>query len=366
MEMSRSADTMVDTAELAARRRRYPVLEHTAYLNAGTFGPLSQATLDVMHEELQRAVSDGRSGAPFFLGTLELRDRVRAGLARFVGVDPSSVALTTSTTEGCSIVALGLGLSAGDEIVTTTDEHFGLLGALHATGARVVVAPPDPARILAAVTNRTRLIAVSQVLWTTGAVLPVNELRERSGVPVLVDGAQSVGAIAVDAGSFDFLTISGQKWMCGPDATGAVVIADPERLRIAVTSFLSQSSYEPDGSFVPHEGARRFERSWLPPASLRGLETALDERPPWAFERALAATARCRELLAPRVELVDGGESSLVAFRPPAGDAAALVERLHEADVRVREIPGRDLVRASVGWWTDEGDLRRLVDGVGA
>ena len=69
-----------------------------------------------------------------------------------VGVEPEQVALTSSTTEGCAIVLRGLGLEPGDEIVTTTDEHFGLLGPLGASPARVVVVEPDPDRILAAVT----------------------------------------------------------------------------------------------------------------------------------------------------------------------------------------------------------------------
>ena len=73
------------------------------------------------------------------------------------------MALTSSTSEACAIVLRGLGLEAGDEIVTTTDEHFGLLGPLGASAATVVVVPPEPDRILAAVTPRTKLIATSQV-----------------------------------------------------------------------------------------------------------------------------------------------------------------------------------------------------------
>jgi hypothetical protein len=75
-------------------------------------------------------------------------------------------------------------------------------------------------------------------------------------------------------------------------------------------------------------------------------------------------TDRCRELLGSRVEVVEGGDSTLVAFRPPGGNAGALVERLHRVGLRVREIPGRDLVRISVGWWTNDDDLRRLVGGL--
>ncbi len=349
---------------IRAARSRFPVLERLAYLNAGTFGPLARATLEVMSEEQDRDLRDGRSGSSYFVGTLDLRAEVRARLADLVGVDADTVALTTSTTEACALVTSGLDLSDEHEVVTTTDEHFGLLGALGATGARVVVVPPDPDRILAAVTRRTRLIAISHVLWTTGAVLPVQELRAAGGIPVLVDGAQSVGAIDVAATGVDFTTISGQKWLCGPDTTGALIVSDPERLRVVAPSYFSQTSYEADGSFVPRDGAARFERSWWSRACLRGLLSALADRPAWGWERSREMTRRCREALDRHVELVDGGPSTLVSFRPPGGDAAELTRRLHDVGVRVREIPGRELVRASVGWWTSDDDLSRLVDGV--
>ncbi len=112
-----------------------------------------------------------------------------------------------------------------------------------------MVVEPDADRIAAAVTPRTRLIALSHVLWTTGAVLPVHELRAHTGLPILVDGAQSVGVLDVDATGLDYYTVSGQKWLCGPEGTGALVVADPEALRVARPSYLAQQGYEPDGSF---------------------------------------------------------------------------------------------------------------------
>src|SRR5918996_419393 len=279
-------------------RAQFPVLERLAYLQAGSCGPLPRAASDAMQAEIERNLAGGRAGMPYIERVLGLRNRLRAAFAGLVSVTEERVALTASTTDGCNIVLAGLELGAEDEVVTTTDEHFGLLGPLHASGARVVVVEPDPEAIVAAVTPRTQLLAISQVLWTTGRLLPVRELGERTGIPILVDGAQSVGAIPVDAAGLDFLTISGQKWLGGPESTGALVVADPERLRVARPSYFSQQRHEPDGAFEPWPGARRFDPNWVPLAFMSGLLTALDCRPEWGFERAHAMAERCRELLA--------------------------------------------------------------------
>jgi len=292
---------------------------------------------------------------------MKLREQVRTRLASLVSADPLHVALTASTTDGCNIVLAGLGLNPGDEIVTTTDEHFGLLGPLSTSGARVVVVDPEPETIRAAVTPRTRLLALSQVLWTTGRVLPVRELRAETGIPVLVDGAQSVGAIPVDAAGLDYLTISGQKWLCGPDSTGALIVADPDRLRVVAPSYFSQAGYETHGSFEPRPGAARFEPNWWSTSSLVGLLAAIEARPVWGFDHAAAVADRCRALLATRADVVIPDVcSTLVAFRAP-GDPAGLVESLHGTGVHVREIPGTGLIRVSCGWWTSDGDLDRLM-----
>ncbi len=342
-------------------RAQFPVLERIAYLNAGTFGPLSSPVAAAMQAEEERDFREGRSGVPYFLRIMDRREEVRGAVARLVGAEPTQVALTSSTTDGCNIVLAGLGLTPEDEIVTTTDEHFGLLGPLSASGARIVVVAPEPEAIRVAVTSRTKLLALSHVLWTTGRVLPVAELGAETGIPVLVDGAQSVGAIPVAAAGMDFLTISGQKWLCGPDSTGALVVRAPARLRVAAPSYFSQAEHERDGSFEPRPGAARFDSNWWSPAALAGMLAALGARPSWAFEHAAAMAERCRSLLAARVEVVTPVEpSTLVAFRAE-GDAAELVAALYDRGVHVREIPGTGLVRVSCGWWTSDGDLDRLL-----
>jgi len=347
-------------------RAQFPVLERVAYLQAGSAGPLARQTTEAMAAEENRNLREGRVGLEYIERVLALRAELRAELAGLVGAEEDQVAITASTTDGCNLILAGLDLGSGDEVITTTDEHFGLIGPLHASGARVVVVPPDADAIAAAVTSKTRLLAVSHVLWTTGQVLPVRELRERTGIPILVDGAQSVGAIQVEAAGLDFVTISGQKWLCGPESTGALVVADPERLRVARPSYFSQQGYEPDGTFEPWPGARRFDPNWVPTALMSGLLAAVRLRPEWRFERGAEMAERCRELL------VDTGENvvspseraTIVSWKPDAEPSADVVARLATAGVVVRDIPKTGLVRASVGWWTSDDDLQRLVAGL--
>jgi L-cysteine/cystine lyase len=184
-----------------------------------------------------------------------------------------------------------------------------------------------------------------------------------TGVPILVDGAQSVGAIPVDAQGLDFLTISGQKWLCGPEATGALVVSDPEDLRVARPSYFSQKEYQPDGAFTPWPGARRFDPMWVPSALMSGLLAAIELQPEWAFERAARMAERCRDLLREAGEdvVVPAERATLVSWRVQGEASDAVVARLGAAGVVVRDLLGTGLVRASVGWWTSDEDLERLV-----
>jgi L-cysteine/cystine lyase len=345
------------------------VLARFAYLNAGTFGPLPRRSASAMADAVVRDLQLGRSSREFFEGLLALREELRESFRALLGAPAGSIALTASTTEACNVVLGGLGLGPGDEVVTTDSEHPGLFGGLVASGAtlRVAAIRDQPAEealaaLEAELTARTRVVALSHVSWLTGAVLPVRELAGR-GIPLLVDGAQAAGAIPVDVAELgcDFYTVSAQKWLLGPDATGCLYVK-PERveeLRLAMPSYLSWQHPR----YEPKPDAARFDPGWIPAASLAGLRAALafaaevgEER----FARARAVAERCRELLAERVELVTEPEqATLVTFR--ADEPEALVARLAGADVVVRDVPGTGWVRASCGWWTGDEDLERLV-----
>jgi L-cysteine/cystine lyase len=258
-------------------------------------------------------------------------------------------------------------------VVTTDSEHPGLFGGLVASGATIrsaAIRERPAGEALAALeaelSPRTKLIAVSHVSWLTGAVLPIRELSGR-GVPVLVDGAQAAGTIPVDVAELgcDFYTVSAQKWLLGPAATGCLYVRGDrfDDVRVTTPSYLAWQHPE----YVLKEDARRYESTFTPAAAVSGLLAALafaEEVGEERFSRARDIAARCRELLAERgAEVVtEPGQATLVSFR--AADPPALVERLAADGVIVRDLPGTGLVRASCGFWTNEDDLERLGRGL--
>jgi selenocysteine lyase/cysteine desulfurase len=217
-------------------RAEFPVLRTHAYLNAGTDGPLPAAGVEASARELQREALDGRAPAHFERRS-QLNAQLRAAYARALGADASEVALTTCTSEGIATTVAGLQLGEGDEILTSDEEHPGLLGALGAArelrGVSIRAVPLG--EVAAAVGPRTRMVACSHVGWMSGLLAPA-ELAQLD-VPVLLDGAQGVGAVPVDVRALgcDAYAGAGQKWLCGPDGLGMLYLSPELGERLTVS-----------------------------------------------------------------------------------------------------------------------------------
>jgi L-cysteine/cystine lyase len=359
--------------ELSAIRAGLPVLDRYAYLNAGTNGPLPRRTGEAMAKALERDLHEGRSSKAYFESMLEGREQVREGLAQVLSAAPSDMALANSTTQACNVVYTGLGLGPGDEVVTTDSEHPGLFGGLAASGAELRVVPVRdlPAdevlgALRAAVSSRTRLIALSQISWLTGAVFPVQELAGR-GVPLLVDGAQAAGAVPVDVDELgcDFYTVSAQKWLLGPDVTGGLYVR-PERVEDLRLTFPSYGSWdwEAETEYTPKAGGARFDPGWIPLGSLAGLKESLafaEDAGPERFDHARRMAERLRELLSERAEVITEADQATLVTWKAEGDSREIVLRLAEAGVVIRDVPKLGWLRASCGFWTSEDDVQRLL-----
>jgi L-cysteine/cystine lyase len=354
--------------EPAALRAQFPVLRETAYLNAGTCGPLPQAALEAAAAVARAAVDEGRASTRWER-LLAIRGQLRDAYAQRLRARPEDVALTTATSDGIARVVVGLGLGAGDEIVTSTTEHPGLYGPLIAARARGAEVREVPlADLREAVGPRTRLVACSHVDWTNGATAP-----DLTGldVPVLLDGAQGVGAVDVDVEALgcSFYAGSGQKWLCGPEGSGMLWVSPAwrERLAPAAPGYLNLAEPGAGLDAEPWPDARAHD---APGVSLETWTAALGAHDVLAgfgwsqvHARATGLAAQLadslRELgltVAPR------GETTLVSWEAPG--AADLPERLAADGIVVRSLPGTPYVRASVGAWNDESDLERLLGAI--
>lgn len=366
--------------DILAARAALPATEASAYFNAGTFGPLPQAAHEAMVAHSHASYTRGRIGSGPLHGWLDDMALARSAFGAVLGVSEAELALMHCTTDAVNTVLWGTTWEAGDEVLTTTHEHPGLtaplaeLARVHGVKTRAV-APEHVARELR---PETRMVALSHVLWTTGDVLPLETIsaaaRAHGGrTQVLVDGAQSTGAIPVDlhGSGVDFYTVSGQKWFCGPSGTGALWV-HPRALASLATPwpwYLSKNRFvKPMEEWTT---SQRLDATTLSMTSLAGLIAALRWYKVQADAGALEAAARQSAVLRarlaenPRVEVIPVQHaSSIVSFKIAGVDAQSAAERLEARGILVRSIPGFDYVRASVGFWNNETDVARLVDAV--
>lgn len=352
-------------------RAQFPVLERCAYLNAGTTGPVPARAIDAAREQLERQGTNARSGRPYFNQIMGLASSVRAAYAEVLGCASEEVALTGSTTDGVNTVLSGLDLRSGDEVVTSAEEHPGLLAPLararRTRGIRIRVVPF--AEIADEVRSSTRLVACSHVSWVSGRVVDTAALAA-AGAPVLLDAAQALGAVPTRVGDLgcDYYACSGQKWVCGPEGSGCLFVR-PERvdeLEIPWPSYVSLADSHRPLELEPAAGVPRFDlgfpsvlrSSW----ALAALEVLREAGWEWIYARAATLADRLAELLSERgIEVLPRGRSTLVSFRLADRDAEQEVERLGGEGIVVRNLPTRPgVIRASVGAWSSEDELERL------
>jgi selenocysteine lyase/cysteine desulfurase len=348
-------------------RAQFPVFERLAYLNSGTDGPLPRAAADAARTELAAAERDGRVHAHFARRS-ELLERLRAGYARLVSADPAQIAVTTSTSDGLGRVLAGLRLGADDEIVTSDQEHPGLVGPLLAARRNGVTVRSAPfAHVAEAVGPDTTLVALSHVSWIGGEVVPAG-LADLD-VPLILDGAQGAGAVHVDPRALGCAAYaaSGQKWLCGADGTGFLWLDPAFAAKLALVSPGYTAFADPaaglEGGF--RDTAARFDTPSLSreAVALSLASLALLEGFGWESvqQRAVASARRLADALRDSGRTVmPRGATTLVSWEDPFAEQTR--DRLAEAGVVVRDLPGRSLVRASVGAWNDDADLDRLLN----
>jgi cysteine desulfurase / selenocysteine lyase len=228
-------------------RQDFPILSRTVYNRplvyldnaATTQKPL--AVLDAMRDEYLNVNANVHRGVHYLSQqSTELHEAARETVRRFINAGSTNeVIFTRGTTEGLNLIASSFGeefMSEGDEVIISTMEHHSnivpwqLLAARKGIAIKVIPMTDSGELILdkfeEMFTSRTKIVSITQVSNVLGTVNPVKEMvsiAHQHGVPVMVDGAQSIPHFKVDVQDMncDFFVFSGHK-IYGPTGIGVL------------------------------------------------------------------------------------------------------------------------------------------------
>ncbi len=358
-------------------RAEFPALERWTYLNTATFGQVPRRAVEAVARHFARrdelACSD-------FLDWFDDADRIRGAVARLIHSEPADIAFIPNAATALGLLLGGLDWKPGDRIVSLENEfpnciyHPALLGG---RGIEFIEAPWQG--FFDAVTPNTRLVALSEVNYTTGFRPPLAAiarfLRPR-GVLLFVDGTQSLGALQFDAGAIqpDMYAVHGYKWLLAPNGAGFMYVRPSLRARLApnVIGWRSHRDWRRVDSL--HHGAPEFKSEaekyeggmlTFPVVYALGaaVEMILETGPAAIEQRALelaGATRACLRRLGGRL-LSDEAphfDSPIVAARFEGRPASALAQALRDRGILVSA--RHDYLRVSTHFYNNEEDIARL------
>lgn len=227
----------------------------------------------------------GRSGHAMSMKTGEAVYHGRKQIAGLLGIsDPSRLIFTKNTTEGLNLALFGF-LKEGDHVITTSMEHNSVLRPLKALEQKgvshTIVWADGRGRVSAVdiekeIRENTRLIAVTGASNVTGTLMPIEEIgaaARKRGIFLLVDGAQLVGAAAVDVekSGIDMLAFPGHKGLLGPLGTGGLYVSPRVSLSPLLCGGTGTASRE---RVQPSDFPEGFEAGTLNAPGIVGLSYA--------------------------------------------------------------------------------------------
>ena len=371
--------------------------------HAATSWPKPPGVIRAMADYLESAGGNpGRSGHSLSIEAGRIIYAAREAVAElFHAPDPLRVIFTLNATHAINLALCGL-LRPGDHVVTSGIEHNSVmrpLRSLENRGVRLTVVACntdgslDPARVAAAITPRTRMVAITHASNVTGTILPVREVAEaahNAGALLLLDAAQTAGVLPIDvqAMGIDLLAFTGHKGLQGPPGTGGLVIG--ERVSIGQMEPLvrggtgSRSEHE----FQPEDVPDKFEGGTANGCGIAGLGAGVR----WILSRGVNAI-RSHEIELTRV-LLEGLRAipgiALYGVANPSARTAVVSftmrgRRVSEIGLQLDEEYGimcrvglhcapaahrtigtfpEGTVRLAAGISTDSGEIRAAVDAV--
>ncbi len=372
--------------EIQKYRRLFPVCDTWAYLNHAGVAPISRRVAEAVEAFNREALYHGFTLRPKWSQRI---GEVRGACARLIGASPEEIAFVKNTSHGLSLIARGLGLKEGDEVIIAEGEfpanvypwmalerHGVLLKKIPLKNAEL-----DLHALQELITPHTRVVSLSSVQYGNGYRLPLSEvgrLCRNAGIYFMVDAIQSLGAFPLDVhrDSIDFLAADAHKWMLGHEGIGILYVRREwiERIEPVLLGWNSvQGALQFDKiDYQLHRSAERFEEGSHNGLSIYGLGGAVDLLLEVGIDRI------ARRILELTDHLITGLQergmtitnslnpkyrSGIVTFRlpkDPEGEKLARLER-HLFSKKIYTTIRRGSLRISPHFYNTEEEIHRAL-----
>jgi len=357
-------------------RQQVPIVNEYIYLNHAAISP---TPLPVLYESLRYLLDISRFGSiPVNQEESDDFFHMREKVTRLINALPQEISFIPNTSFGINIVAYGLDLKEGDEVVTDSLEFPAVtypFFKLEKKGVKVKLVKPNIETfeddILSAVTNKTRLIAISHVSFNTGIKVDLKRISKEAksvGAYTLVDVIQSAGATKIDVKDFDidFAVAGGYKWLMSPQGSGFIYVREGLLEEPPFYGWRSSTTYLEFNAenFKLEKGPRRFEIGTIDIA-------------------ANLALAKSCEILSQHMEEIDSRVNELSSFAikyakekgfevitPENKKAGIVVIKVKDAKVIANELLKRKIIvsprgagiRISTHFYNTEEEVMKAID----
>lgn len=377
-------------------RQDFPLTKRIIYMNNGAIAPTPVAVIKAVTNYLLKCADEGPDSQGVSEYTMSLLNELRTRIAHLINCDKEEVVLTQSTTEGINLVANGLEWKKGDAIVVRggTHEHYANYFQWLRLAKEKGVVLRDLAidangffdmSDLERQANGAKLIAMSHVLYNSGALMPVEEvgkIAKENGALFCIDAAQSAGSVPIDVKKIGchFMAFPGFKWLCGPNGIGAFYCRKDVWEQVRPPSIGGESATLSGETLAYKEMPGRMQAGFRNYPGVAGLEAAMRYVLRLGIDNIRSMNVKVANALRQEVSTIKGAElvgpdddklrSSIVAFTLPK-DAGFVVRKLAEQQIVLAERDiggGRKAVRASPHFFNTEdesasvaSEIRRLI-----
>ena len=383
----------LSSINLQEHRQQFPGLNNKTYFNFGGQGTMPATALNAIIDTHKYIQQIGPFSGQINSWLTKKVNLLRKAIATELHTTAETITITENVTAGCNIALWGIDWTAGDRILMTDCEHPGIIATVTEIARRfnleVDICPirdtlndGNPVDIIQAyLTENTRMVVLSHLLWNTGQVLPLQDIVRvchhypaKQTIRVMVDAAQSVGSLHLNLPELevDYYAFTGHKWLCGPAGVGGLYVS-PDAFQELSPTFIGWRGLELDNHGKPmgwKMDGTKYEVATSAYPEYEGLRSAIALHQSWGTSQArYQQICELSNYLWTQLQTIaelsclkdTPPEAGLVSFTVAGIKQAELVMALEKQGFLLRTIADPNCIRACVHYLTIPEECDRLV-----